>query len=56
MTYAIPAIEAAMRGCAAHGSFSPSLLLDCDYQLHQVAFLCATFEQSSGTDLLTAVQ
>ena len=56
LTYATPAIETAMRDCAAQSSFSLSLPLDRYYQLRQVAFLCATHEQNTGIDLLTTIQ
>lgn len=56
LTYATPAIETAMQDCAAQSSFSLSLPLDRYYQLRQVAFLCATHEQNTGTDLLTTIQ
>ena len=56
LTYATPAIETAMRDCAAQGSFSLSLPLDRYYQLRQVAFLCATHEQNTGIDLLATIQ
>lgn len=57
LTYATPAIETAMRDCAAQSSFSLSLPLDRYRQLRQVAFLYATHEQENAeTDLLTAIQ
>ena len=57
LTYATPAIETAMRDCAAQGSFSLSLPLDRCRQLRQVAFLYATHEQEDAEeDLLTALQ
>ena len=56
LTYATPAIETAMRDCAAQGSFSLSLPLDRYYQLRQVAFLYATHEQDAEADILTAIQ
>lgn len=57
LTYATPAIETAMRDCAAQGSFSLSLPLDRYHQLRQVAFLYATHEQEDAEeDLLTAIQ
>ena len=56
LTYATPAIETAMKDCAAQSSFSLSLPLDRYYQLRQVAFLYATHEQDTEADLLTAVQ
>ena len=56
LTYATPAIETAMQDCAAQSSFSLSLPLDRYYQLRQVAFLCATHEQNTGTDLLVTIQ
>ena len=57
LTYATPAIETAMRDCAAQGSFSLSLPLDRYRQLRQVAFLYATHEQEDAeTDLLSAIQ
>ena len=56
LTYATPAIETAMKDCAAQSSFSLSLPLDRYYQLRQVAFLCATHEQDTEADLLTAIQ
>ena len=56
LTYATPAIETAMRDCAAQGSFSLSLPLDRYRQLRQVAFLYATHEQEAEADILTAIQ
>ena len=56
LTYATPAIETAMKDCAAQSSFSLSLPLDRYYQLRQVAFLYATHEQDTETDLLTSIQ
>ena len=56
LTYATPAIETAMKDCAAQSSFSLSLPLDRYYQLRQVAFLYATHEQDTDADLLTAIQ
>ena len=57
LTYATPAIETAMKDCAAQSSFSLSLPLDRYRQLRQVAFLYATHEQENAeTDLLTAIQ
>ena len=56
LTYATPAIETAMRDCAAQGSFSLSLPLDRYHQLCQVAFLYATHERDNKTDLLPAIQ
>ena len=56
LTYATPAIETAMKDCAAQSSFSLSLPLDRYYQLRQVAFLCATHEQDAEADLLTTIQ
>ena len=56
LTYATPAIESAMKDCAAQSSFSLSLPLDRYYQLRQVAFLYATHEQDTEADLLTAIQ
>ena len=56
LTYATPAIETAMRDCAAQGSFSLSLPLDRYRQLRQVAFLYATHERDTETDLLPAIQ
>ena len=57
LTYATPAIETAMRDCAAQGSFSLSIPLDRYRQLRQVAFLYATHEQEDAeTDLLSAIQ
>ena len=56
LTYATPAIETAMRDCAAQGSFSLSLPLDRYHQLRQVAFLYATHERDTETDLLPAIQ
>ena len=57
LTYATPAIETAMRDCAAQGSFSLSLPMDRYRQLRQVAFLYATHEQEDAEeDLLTAIQ
>lgn len=56
LTYATPAIETAMKDCAAQSSFSLSFPLDRYYQLRQVAFLYATHEQDTEADLLTAIQ
>ncbi len=56
LTYATPAIETAMRDCAAQSSFSLSLPLDRYHQLRQVAFLYAAHEQNDETDLLPAIQ
>ena len=56
LTYATPAIETAMKDCAAQSSFSLSLPLDRYYQLRQVAFLYATHEQDTEANLLTAIQ
>ena len=56
LTYAIPAIETAMRDCAAQSSFSLSLPLDRYHQLRQVAFLYATHEQDAEADILTVIQ
>ena len=57
LTYATPAIETAMRDCAAQGSFSLSFPLNRYRQLRQVAFLYATHEQEDAEeDLLTAIQ
>lgn len=56
LTYATPAIETAMRDCAAQSSFSLSLPLDRYHQLRQVAFLYATHERDIETDLLPAIQ
>ena len=56
LTYATPAIETAMRDCAAQGSFSLSLPLDRYHQLRQVAFLYATHEQEAEADLLPTIQ
>lgn len=56
LTYATPAIETAMQDCAAQSSFSLSLPLDRNYQLRRVAFLCATHEQNTETNLLIAIQ
>ena len=56
LTYATSAIETAMRDCAAQGSFSLSLPLDRYRQLRQVAFLYATRERDTETDLLPAIQ
>ena len=56
LTYATSAIETAMRDCAAQGSFSLSLPLDRYHQLRQVAFLYATHERNTETDLLPAIQ
>lgn len=56
LTYATPAIETAMKDCAAQSSFSLSLPLDRYYQLRQVAFLYATHEQDTETDILAAIQ
>ena len=57
LTYATPAIETAMRDCAAQGSFSLSFPLNRYRQLRQVAFLYAIHEQEDAEeDLLTAIQ
>ena len=56
LTYATPAIETAMKDCAAQSSFSLSFPLDRYYQLRQVAFLYAAHEQDTEADLLTAIQ
>ena len=57
LTYATPAIETAMRDCAAQGSFSLSLPLDRYHPLRQVAFLYAIHEQENAEeDLLTVIQ
>ena len=56
LTYATPAIETAMKDCAAQSSFSLSLPLDRYYQLRQVPFLYATHEQDAKVDILTAIQ
>lgn len=56
LTYATSAIETAMRDCAAQGSFSLSLPLGRYRQLRQVAFLYATHERNTETDLLPAIQ
>ena len=56
LTYATPAIETAMKDCAARSSFSLSLPLDRYYQLRQVAFLYATHEQDAEAEILTAIQ
>ena len=56
LTYATPAIETAMKDCAAQSSFSLSLSLDRYYQLRQVAFLYATHEQDAEAEILTAIQ
>lgn len=56
LTYATPAIETAMRDCAAQGSFPLSLPLDRYHQLRQVAFLYTTHERDIETDLLPAIQ
>ena len=57
LTYATPAIETAMRDCAAQGSFSLSFPLNRYRQLRQVAFLYAIHEQEDAeTDLLSAIQ
>ena len=56
LTYATPAIETAMKDCAAQSSFSLSLPLDRYYQLRQVAFLYATHEQDAEVDILAAIQ
>ena len=56
LTYATPAIETAMRDCAAQGFFSLSLPLDRYRQLRQVAFLYATHEQDAEADILTVIQ
>ena len=56
LTYATPAIETAMKDCAAQSSFSLSLPLDRYYQLRQVAFLYATHEQDAEAEILTAIQ
>ena len=56
LTYATPAIETAMRDCAAQSSFSLSLPLDRYHQLRQVALLYATHEQDAEADILTVIQ
>ena len=57
LTYATPAIETAMRDCAAHGSFSLSFPLNRYRQLRQEAFLYAIHEQENAEeDLLTVIQ
>lgn len=56
LTYATPAIETAMKDCAAQSSFSLSFPLDRYYQLRQVAFLYAAHEQDTEANLLTAIQ
>ena len=56
LTYATPAIETAMKDCAAQSSFSLSLPLDRYYQLRQVAFLYATHEQDTEADILAVIQ
>ena len=56
LTYATPAIETAMKDCAAQSSFSLSVPLDRYYQLRQVAFLYATHEQDAEADILAAIQ
>ena len=56
LTYATPAIETAMKDCAAQSSFSLSLPLDRYRQLRQVAFLYATHERDIETDLLPTIQ
>ena len=56
LTYATPAIETAMRDCAAQSSFSLSLPLNRYHQLRQVAFLYATHEQDAEADILTVIQ
>ena len=57
LPYAPPAIETAMRDCAAQGSFSLSFPLNRYRQLRQVAFLYAIHEQEDAEeDLLTAIQ
>ena len=56
LTYATPAIETAMKDCAAQSSFSLSLPLDRYYHLRQVAFLYATHEQDAEVDILTTIQ
>ena len=56
LTYATPAIETAMKDCAAQSSFSLSFPLDRYYQLRQVAFLYATHEQDAKADILAAIQ
>lgn len=56
LTYATPAIETAMKDCAAQSSFSLSFPLDRYYQLRQVAFLYATHEQDAEADILAAIQ
>ena len=55
LTYATPAIETAMRDCAAQGSFSLSFPLNRYRQLRQVAFLYAIHENAEE-DLLTVIQ
>lgn len=56
LTYATPAIETAMKDCAAQSSFSLSFPLDRYYQLRQVAFLYAAHEQDTEANLLPAIQ
>ena len=57
LPYAPPAIETAMRDCAAQGSFSLSFPLNRYRQLRQVAFLYAIHEQENAEeDLLTVIQ
>lgn len=56
LTYATPAIETAMKDCAAQSSFSLSFPLDRYYQLRQVAFLYATYEQDAEADILASIE
>ncbi len=44
-----------MRDCAAQGSFSLPLPLDCYLQLRQMAFLYATHERDTEMDLLPTI-
>ena len=56
LIYATPAIETAMRDCAAQNFSSLSFPLDRSNQLRQVAFLCAAQQQNTEADLLSAIQ
>lgn len=56
LTYAAPAIETAMRDCAAQNFSSLSVPLDRFYQLQQVAILCAAQQRNTEADLLSAIQ
>ena len=56
LTYAAPAIETAMRDCAAQNFSSLSFPLDRSNQLRQVAILCAAQQRNTEADLLSAIQ